>query len=53
MPSLLDMIIFNAICALILWNMSKSYFEEEMNFLGWTSLFFSAMNAAAFFAKVL
>jgi hypothetical protein len=47
------MLIFNAICALILWNMSKAYFEEGMNFLGWASLFFSALNAAAFFANVL
>jgi len=47
------MIIFNLVFSILFWKMANYYFEEGMNFMAWSTLFFSAMNAAAFFANVL
>ncbi len=46
------MILFNAIvCVMAGWYAMK-FFEEERNFMGWFSIFVSALNAAVVAANI-
>lgn len=46
------MTILNLVLAIVLWNASRSHFENGLNFLGWLALIISAMNGALFFSAI-